>query len=109
MSPDELKGLEVDDPPEVRFPEDRPPIRTLDDLTWDAVYDDSLLDTRVVPLDRKRYEHEAAVERFNELRDKHGWLVVGTPFSTARYWCWRIWDARRSRMVAGSGPARKGQ
>ena len=45
---------------------------------------------RVVPLDRKLYTHAEAGERFSELQRKHGWRVVGEPFWTAAYWCWRI-------------------
>lgn len=48
------------------------------------------VNTRVVPLDRKKYTQEEAVARFRELQQKLGWRVVGEPFWTARWWCWRV-------------------
>jgi hypothetical protein len=46
--------------------------------------------TRVVPLCRKTYSREQAEQRFTEMQTRNGWRVVGEPYWTAAYWCWRI-------------------
>ena len=44
---------------------------------------------RVIPLCRKKYTQEKALERFAELQEKQG-LVLLDAFWTARHWCYRV-------------------
>jgi hypothetical protein len=75
---------------EYEFPPEEPGVPTLYDDVEVTEYSDRPMRTRVVPISRDNYSKEAAYERFKGLQEKHGWRVVGRPFTTARHFCWRI-------------------
>ena len=96
---DDLKTAEDvtdDTTDDVWFPDWEPSVPSCYEDCWDPElpvgYSDKPPQTRVVALDRNKYDGAAAVARFEELQAKHGWRTVGEPFWTGRFWCWRIWD-----------------
>ena len=76
---------------EIKLPAPEPETPTIDNGPVTEGYSVKPARSRVVPIDRRKYSREEADARFTELQQKHGWRVAES-FSTARYWCWRIYE-----------------
>lgn len=81
---------------DVNLPDHEPSVPACYEDGWDPDVPPDYSDlpppdkTRVVALDRWKYEEDQARQRFAELQAKHGWRVIGEPFWTARHYCWRV-------------------
>jgi len=76
-----------------QFPEEPPAARTLhpdciNSTEW-VGYSVEPMNIRLVRLQFDRYEFPAAEARAAELADQWGLRLVGVPFYTARFWCFR--------------------